>query len=294
VFALAGAGAAVAPAAGPYVCSGSFHNPGVLQGTYRHGVVVDGVCAVKNGKAHVIGTVTVRHGAALGAAFGLHHASLTVTGNLIADQGSVVILGCKVNPNGSGFPCLDETNMKHPTLTSHAVVTGSIIEHSPIGVVVHDSTIGHNITETGGGGGISCTPPASGIFAAVKSPVYSDYEDTSVGGSVSISGLKSCWLGLARVKVGGSVSVTNNTMADPDAIEIVANHIAANLSCSGNVHPAAASPPGVEPVWDSADKTMNALYPRVSEPNTVGGTRSGQCMVVSPTTKGAPAGTAPF
>ena len=56
-LAVAGAGAAVAPAAGPFVCSGAFKTPGLLKATYAHGVVVKGVCAVKTGKAHVIGTL---------------------------------------------------------------------------------------------------------------------------------------------------------------------------------------------------------------------------------------------
>ena len=72
-LAVAGAGAAVAPAAGPYVCSGQFKSPGLLKGTYPEGVVVRGVCAVKTGKAHVIGTLLVTKGSALGAAFAAHH-----------------------------------------------------------------------------------------------------------------------------------------------------------------------------------------------------------------------------
>ena len=68
VLAIAAAAAGVAPAAGPHVCSGKLHTPGVLKGTYRSGVVVKGVCAVKNGKARVIGTLTVSNGGVLGAA----------------------------------------------------------------------------------------------------------------------------------------------------------------------------------------------------------------------------------
>jgi len=125
--------------------------------------------------------------------------------------------------------------------------------------------------------------------------VFSDVEDSRIGGNVAISGLKSCWLGLARVKVGGSVTVSNNTMADPDAIEILATQIAKDLSCTGNSHPAAASPPGDQPVWDSADiSPAGTLYPRGAEPDTVGGTRSGQCVLASPATQGGPLGPGPF
>jgi hypothetical protein len=291
VLAIAGAGAGVAPAAGPHVCSGNFGSPGLLKGTYPDGVIVKNVCAVKTGKAHVIGTLTVTKGAALGAAFGLHHSSLTVTGNLVVNQGAVVILGCKVNPDGSGFPCLDEKNMKHPTLTGHETVTGNIIENSPLGVVVHNSTIGGNVKETGGGGGLSCTPPKSGVFAKVMSPVYSDYEDTTIGGNITISGLNSCWLGVGREKIGGSLTIDNNEMADPDAIEVFSNHIRKNLACSGNGHPAADTLPDDQPVWDSGEiPTNGAIYPRRAQPNTVGGTRSGQCVTATPLTLGGASG----
>lgn len=294
VLAIAGAGAAVAPAAGPFVCSGKLRTPGLLKGTYPQGVVVKGACAVKAGKAHVIGTLLVTKGSALAAAYGRHHSSLTLTGNLVVGRGAVVILGCRVNPDGSGFPCIDDPNMKHPTLTSREVVSGSIVENSPLGVIVHNSSIGANVKERGGGGGVNCKPPKSGVFAAFKSPVFSDLEDTVVRGNVAISRMSSCWLGLARDKVHGSVTINNNTMADADAIEILANHISKNLSCSGNSHPSAASPPGTQPVWDSADTSETGLYPRAAEPNAVGGTRSGQCVMASPATQGGPSGPGPF
>jgi hypothetical protein len=270
----------------PHVCQGSISKPGVLKGTYGAGVVVRGFCAVNSGRAHVIGTLTVTNGAALAAAYGLHQSALKVSGNLVVDQGGTAVLGCKVNPDGSGFPCLDDTNTSHPTLRSHESVTGSIIENSPLGVLVHNTTIGKNVSQTGGGGGLSCVPPKSGPFGAFKSPVYSDYEDTSVGGSVTIKNVKSCWLGFGLVFTGGSVTINNNEMADPDAIEVFSNYVTKNLACSGNSHPAAGMPPGDEPVWDSAETKPGAIYPRNPQPNTVEGTRSGQCVHATPTTQG--------
>jgi len=78
-------------------------------------------------------------------------------------------------------------------------------------------------------------------------------------------------------------------MAVPDAIEVVTNHISKNLSCSGNSHPGGGPPgAGALPIWDSVDTSPNGLYPRASEPNTVDGTRSGQCVTASPTTMGGP------
>ncbi|MBV8221586.1 MAG: hypothetical protein JO325_24240 [Solirubrobacterales bacterium] len=293
-LAVAGIGTAAASAAGPFTCSGQFKKPGVLKGTYPDGVVVKGVCAVKSGKAHVIGTLTVTKGSALAAAYGLHHSSLTVTGNVVVDKGAFAILGCKANPDGSGIPCIDD-HAKVPKLRSHAVVTGNIIANGTIGVLIHNTTIGGNLKETGGGEALSCNVPTTGVFAAVKSPPYSDVEDSTIGKNVAISSLKSCWLGLARDKVGGSVTISNNTMADPDAIEILASHITKDLACTGNSHTTPTAP-GAEPVWDSTETSMTpgVIYPRIAEPNTVGGTRSGQCTVSTPTTLGGASGPGAF
>ena len=65
--------------------------------------------------------------------------------------------------------------------------------------------------------------------------------------------------------------VIDNQFADPDAIEILANRIGRNLNCRGN-----------SMVWNSADLTEGELFPRLPEPNTVGGQRLGQCILASP------------
>lgn len=294
VVVVAGAAATVAPAAGPKICSGALHRPGVLKGTYPNGVIVRGVCAVKNGKTRVIGTLTVTKGSTLGAAFGLNKSSLTVKGDVVVQQGGTAILGCKVNPDGSGFPCIDDPNQKHPTLTSRVSVSGNIIANSALGVVAHNSAVGGSVRQSGGGGGVNCTPPKTGVFALFMSPVYSDYEDNSVAGSIVISNMNSCWLGVGRERVGGSVTVNNNVMADPDAIEVFSNRITKNLACRGNSHPSPMAP-GDQPVWDSGEALQNgSIYPRRPQPNTVGGKRSGQCVLATPTVQGGASGPGPF
>jgi hypothetical protein len=289
VLAIAGSGSAAVRSARPYTCSGKLGKPGILRGSYPNGVVVRGVCAVKNGKAEVFGTLLVTKGSSLGASFGLHKSVLWLSGNLVVSQGGIVFLGCKTNPNGSGQPCFDDPNMNHPTLTSHPLIDGNIIESSPIGVVIHNTSIGGSVTETGGGGGLSCGVPKTGPFAKAMSPIFSDLEDDTIVGNVRISALDTCWLGLARLHVRGSVTITNNDLGDPDGIEVLASKIRKNLACRGNTHPAAELALGAMPVWDSADLPPTfAVYPRVSEPNTVGGKRSGQCVTASPITKGGP------
>jgi hypothetical protein len=232
VLAIAGASAGANPAASPHVCSGTFSNPGVLKGAYPNGVVVKGFCVVNAGKAFVTGRLTVTNGSALGAAFGKHHSSLTVVGNLVLGRGAVAILGCKANANGTGQAWLDDQS-KHPTLTSHERISGSIVARSARGLIVHNSAIGKDIKDLGGGGGATCAVPKTGIFAAFKSPAFSDLEDSSVGGAVVLNGLRTCWIGLARNRIASYATININKTADPDAVEVLSNHIAKSLSCAG-------------------------------------------------------------
>lgn len=266
----------------PHVCTGTPEAPGALAGVYFGNVFVEGVCAVNAGQARVFGNLIVRPGSALLAAFALNDetgngsSSLSVGGDLRVQNGAAALLGCEAEH----FPCIDDPNPEAPTLSSQDRIYGDLKEQQPLGVVVHNSIIFGSVLEVGGGGGPTCEP--SGIFAAFGSPAYSDYEDTGVYGNLDVIGLTSCWLGVIRNQVGGSVRMINNQLADPDAIEILSNQIRGNLGCLHNSQ-----------VWNSADETEN-LYPRAPQPNTVGGRRFGQCVLASPATEGGPLGPGPF
>ncbi len=274
----------IASAASTQVCSGTDGSPGVLTGTYPASteVVIEGWCAVNGGQAKVEGNLVLRPHSVLLAAFanndvaGDGTSGLTVLGNVKVLNGAVLLLGCEA----AHFACLDDPNQNEPTLNSSASVGGSLTSTDPLGVVVHLTTFGGAVKETGGGGGETCNP--SGPFAKFGSPVYSDYEDVTIAHSLSITGLTSCWLGTARVRIGGNATFKHDQLADPDAIEIIDNHIKENLTCADN-----------SMVWDSADLS-NDLFPRQPEPNTVGGQRAGQCVLASPTTKDGHAGPGPF
>jgi hypothetical protein len=254
-------------------CTGSLSDfpthIGVLSGVHNGNVQISGACVVNAGPTEVKGNLTVLPGSTLIAAFGETNfqpgspaSSLTVDGSISVQSGGTALLGCFA----TSFACIDdpmEGPDHSPTLNSPVIVGGSLMSTDPLGVVMHDGTIAGNISESGGGGGFNCTP--SGAFAAFGAPVYSDYEDSTVGGWVSISDLTSCWLGVARVHVHQNLTVKNNQLADPDAIEVISNTIDGDLACAGN-----------SMAWDSADAT-NDLYPRVWLPNTVAGTRTGQC-----------------
>jgi hypothetical protein len=264
-------------------CTGTFASPGVLAGTYSSNVVVEGACVVNAGPALVEGNLTVRPGSVVLAAFAEHGSGLTVQGNLKVKRGATLILGCEPQ---SAYPCVDNA-----AVSSQGSVSGNLSAQQPLGVVVHDSTIGGNVHEVGGGGGFTCAnkgPTVGGfpVFGAAFGglPVFSGYEDGTVDGNLSVIGLTSCFLGVARVHVGGSVDLVNDQLADPDAIEILSNQISGNLLCQQNSQ-----------VWDSAEHVpAGPLFPRDPKPNTVSGHRVGQCVLASPETEGGPSGPGPF
>ena len=80
--------------------------------------------------------------------------------------------------------------------------------------------------QVGGGGGnpgYSCQPV--GIFALFHSPVYSDYEDNVIGGSLNVSSIRSRYFGALRDRVSGDLVFSRNRMGDPDANEVVSNYV---------------------------------------------------------------------
>jgi hypothetical protein len=257
-----------------FTCSGgSAGSPTALPaGTYSSVEVSSAaVCAVNDGQVVVTGNVTIDSSGSLVAAFanndvgGSGTSGLTVDGNVSVATGATLILGCEA----AHFPCVDD-NPSTPTLNSADTVQGSITASGALGVLVHDSTIGTNVVETGGGGGVSCTN--SGIFASFGSPPYSDYEDVTIGGNLRVSGLQTCWTGALRDTIGGSLTFANNTFADPDSSELHTNQIAGNLLCSGN-----------SPVVQYGDSTGTV--------NTVGGFATGECAFGVTQPKPAPNGT---
>jgi hypothetical protein len=275
----------VSASGGTATCSGTFQSPGTLAGTYGS-VRITGVCFVDAGAVQVRHDVTLAPGSALVAAFGLNDltgtgtSSLSVGGNLLVEHGASLFLGC----DPQSFPCFDD-NPANPTLFSPADVDGNLTSQKPLGVIVHNSTIRGNVDQDGGDGQFNCIP--RGVFAVPPpSPVYSAYEDSTIHGHLSVTDLTSCWLGVARDRIGGALRLVNNQLADPDGAEVLSNHVAGDLVCRHNSF-----------VWDTAQATFGqtALYPRTPTlTNTVRGDRIGQCVLASPATQGGPFGPGPF
>jgi hypothetical protein len=174
---------------------------------------------------------------------------VNVGGNIRVGSGAVLGLGC--GPSVCNPP-LGSTD-------DH--VGGSITGLGALAVLVHSTTIGGNVTLLGGGGGPAVEgAPASGQCFALAPPAiwasdpnlagfppYSDLEGNSIGGSMTIVGLQSCWLGALRNVVGGNVFVAHNSMGDPDANEVVNNTISGGIACFDDTVPVEYGDSGAAP-----------------------------------------------
>ena len=239
-------GGALAPAAGASsttACDGTFSDPGILgSGTYDS-VVVTGFCMVPPGSTIVIRSgLTVAPDAFLvaSAAFdGVCDRSITVGGRVTVGNDSSLFLG-----DGAGSGCVPNT---------HTVVNGGIRADQPFSLVIHGVSINGGVVSAGGG-----APVCDEVTFNPCS--FSALEDSRVSGGVSVSGYGGFWFGMARNHVTGGVSLHNNILEDPDAMEILDNTITGGLVCAGN-----------SPV---PTNVADGLF---FEPNTVIGAEKGQC-----------------
>jgi hypothetical protein len=267
--------------------SPSLINPG----TYSS-IKVTGMCVIPGGTVHVRGDISVEPGAVLitnhpGTPPGQtgppeDDATTTVGGDVLVGKGATLIMGCAPS---SGC-----------TVTTKNRIEGSVKADRPLGLLIRGTTIEENYSIHGGGGqDYDCSP--MGFFANLHAPVFTALEDARVGGNVSIRGYQSCWLGIARTKVGGNLSVVDNALGDDDAIEILSNTIDGSLSCRGNKVVDVSQTPATFTLhnpWDNVELSQTGTFPRGPQPNKVEGKRHGQCVLASPTTLGGPSGPGPF
>jgi hypothetical protein len=240
--------------AGSTTCGGSLVAPGVLgSGTYG-AVTITGFCFVPPSSTIVIsGGLTVASGAFLvaSAAFdGVCDRSITIRGGVTVGQGGSLILG-----DGEGSGCVPNT---------HTVVNGGLNANGAIDLIIHGVVVNGGLASIGGGDGGPCN------FGAPTGPTYLTVEDSQINGGATISGYNACWLGFARNHVNGGVSLQNNILDDPDAMEILANTINGGLSCTGNIAG------GVPRATNQGDVGPGGSF--VTEPNTVHGAETGQCV----------------
>jgi len=218
-------------------CSGTLSAPGLLSGTYSGDVTVRGFCVVNGGPTLIRGDLRLAAGSALNATFALNDVthvgatSLTVKGDVTVGSGATLAMGCE--PNFS--PCSDDPAASTGgTLTGQNTISRDVTASGALALIVHASYIKGDVRQSGGGGGLSCVPPTTGVFALMHSPVFSDYENNTISGDLKVTGVHSCYFGGLRDSVKGDLSYTNNTFGDPDASEVLTNVVSGDIACSGN------------------------------------------------------------
>ena len=219
----------------------------VAAGTYSN-LNIAGFCAIDSGNVTVLHNLTVLPNGGLNAAFG--GSDLHVHGNLDVQNNGILVLGCEP----SAFPCFND-DPNNPTMSTSDTVGGNLGANGALMMLVHNNQIGGNVTQSGGGGGVTCATQPLGPNGP---PAYSTYEDNAIGKNASITEVQTCWMGFIRNNVSGNVNYQNNVTADDDGNEVVTNTVARNLNCSGN-----------SPAPQFGDSG--------GIPNTVSGHANGQC-----------------
>ena len=158
-----------------------------------------------------------------GAACDGTNATITVRGGVRVGAGATFILGSEEGTGGG-------------------MISGGLDANDPASVQLHFARVNGGVTISGG----------NGFFSTV--------EDNVISGGATIDGYTGFWLGFIRNTIHGSVNLSNNTLADPDANEFVTNTIRGNLACHNNVPP--------PQVGDSE-----------GSPNDVSGRKVDQCSV---------------
>jgi hypothetical protein len=192
------------------VCTGGE----IPSGSYD-GITVTGTCAVAaDAVIRVDGNVNVRSGAVLDAQSA--PSTILVEGSITAAKGSLLGLGCQPDfATKTGHPCTVE-----PTGHSTITVKGNITAGFAGTVLLNGIKVKGNVTLIGGGG-----------------PIPWSIKNDTIGGYLTVSGLKTNWLGVLFNTVGKSVTLTNIALSDPDpgapGVYVVRNTIHDNLICYG-------------------------------------------------------------
>jgi hypothetical protein len=220
----AATGASAAPAGqhyGQYDCSSGILQPGVYSA-----VVVTGYCTLTEfGTVEISSVLRVAHDATLNAQT---DGTLIVDGNFSSGTNSITMIGC--NTKSVGPPC---------TTNSQDVIMGDVYSDHSLEMDFHNVSVGGSYTVYAADqdypNNTLCT-----MTDPTGTPDFMTFEDGSVAGSFTYNGVETCWMGLFRTHVGGSVYVLNNrtdTLVPGiafDSPEIATNVINGKLECKGN------------------------------------------------------------
>jgi hypothetical protein len=290
LIAIAAPASAAAPLHGhhPYQYNYDCTGGNVPAGTYGT-LTISGVCTATTGSINVRGDVNVQNGALFDditagdgpanpqtssltgyaglapAGTPLISATIDVGGDIWVGKGAALLLGCS-------------PDISCPEGITTDTVDGSINAYEALGVVVHSTQIGGNVSLIDGGNGVAgaaaCTTvPApwseDTLLTEAQLPVYSDLEEDVIGGSVTINGQESCWQGVLRNEVGGNLWFNNNVMGDPDGNEVGNNLVTGSMGCIGN---SPGTPPPPTPMSTGVQFGDSGAGPSI-----VGGQAYGQC-----------------
>jgi hypothetical protein len=279
-----GAGATPPPANNPslgqpYNCTGG----NVPPGTYTS-VIITGICYAPAGTITVRGNLTVAPGDLLDAVTPgdpagnpLLPATVVVGGNVNVGNGAVLALGCTPS-QGCNAINVDR-------------IGGNLTGFGAQAAVLHGVSIGGSVSLIGGGGGAAGGAASGACFASPipapwsddpalssgpnGSPQFTDFEENSIGGNLSVLGMQTCWLGSFRNQVRGGISLIGDQTSDPDGMEMGSNLAGGSMTCLSNL-------PAVQ-FGDSG-----------GAPNTIGGFGIGQCglnvVLPNPAAEAAPGG----
>jgi hypothetical protein len=177
---------------------------------------------------------------------GTYHRLVVPENAVCIGQGPVkIVAGLWIQP-GATFVLGDE---EHPG--SNGSINGGVHATDPAGVQIHFTTINGGLEIHGG----------SGPFGPPFDVTWNAIEDNWIHGGATITGYDGFWMGFIRNHVSGTVTLSNNTLVDPDGNEYVTNTIHGSMRC-----------------WD------NDPAPQVGDsegsPNVVTGQKAGQCAAV--------------
>ncbi len=175
-------------------------------------------------------------------AAGTYRAVVVPDGAVCLSDGPVRILGGLWIRPGATFVLGSEQS------TSTGTINGGVHATDPASVQIHFATINGGLDIHGG----------SGPFGPPFDVTWNAIEDNWIHGGVRISGYDGFWFGFIRNHVSGAVTLSDNTLQDPDGNEYVTNTIHGSLRCHGN-----------DPAPQVGDSE--------GDPNTVTGRLTGQC-----------------
>lgn len=228
-------GAVSAAAATNATCAGGV----IAHGTYRS-LTITGFCNLAAGNVTVQRNLVIESGGGLNAAFA--GSDLRVGGNLRVRPSGILVLGCEP----FAFPCFNDLNAKSggtPGMQTNDSVGRNLISDGATMVLAHHSVFWGDVVQVGGGGGVNCKTLPFGP------PAYTTYEDNTMHGDVTVSGLHTCWSGFFRNTVSGDVRWSKNVTwdgtpeppgdptlhGDEDGNEVATNTVHGDLSCFNNV-----------------------------------------------------------